>query len=147
MAPFLARRLPPLTLYIGIGLVGALFTLGLLIPARTPALFAVAMVGENVLQSAALAVVYALAFLSIGKASALASTQFALIDAATIAPIAYMPILDGIGYDRGGIVGNLAMDAVLSLVACGVMGLLFTKPWKDTVQAEKATASEPETTA
>ena len=140
VAPFLAKRFPPLLLYIGIGFLGALFTLGLLIPARTPALFAVAMVGENVLQSAAFAVVYALAFLSIGKASALASTQFALIYAATIVPTVYMPILDGLGYDRGGLAGNLAVDAVVSLVACAVMVLLFTKPWKDTVQAEKPTA-------
>ena len=147
VAPVLARRLPPLVLYIGIGVLGALFTLALLVPARTPALFAVAMIGENVLQSAGFALVYALALLSIGKTSALASTQFALIYAATIFPIAYMPILDGIGYDRGGIAGNLAVDAVLSLMACGVMVLLFARPWKDTVQAEKAMTPEPEDAA
>ncbi len=147
IAPFLAKRFPPLVLYIGIGVLGALFTLGLLIPARTPALFAVAMVGENIFQSAGFALVYALALLSIGKTSALASTRFALIYAATIVPIVYMPIVDGMGYDRAGLAGNLAVDAVFSLVACLVMVLLFARPWKDTVQAEKATAPEPETAA
>jgi PAT family beta-lactamase induction signal transducer AmpG len=138
VAPLFVKRFPPLTLYIGIGALGALFTLGLLVPARTPLLFAVAMVGENVFQSAAFALVYALILLSVGRENPIASTQFALINAASIAPIAYMPVLDGLGYDRGGLAGNLAADAGLSLVACVVMTLLFAKPWKDTVRLEDA---------
>ena len=138
VAPILAKRLPPLRLYIGIGQLGALFTLGLLVPARTPLLFAVAMIGENIFQSAGFALVYTLALLSTAKDSPLASTQFALINAATIVPIVYMPMIDGIGYDRGGIAGNLVVDAVLSLAACAAMALLFASPWKDTVRAEAA---------
>ncbi len=145
VAPLLAKRLPPLVLYIGIGLLGALFTLGLLIPARTPSLFAVAMVGENVFQSAGLALAYTLALLSIGKASALASTQFALIYAAVSVPIVYMPMIDGLGYNQGGIAGNLVVDAVLSLIACAAMALLFTRPWKDTVRVEAPAEKEPVT--
>jgi MFS transporter, PAT family, beta-lactamase induction signal transducer AmpG len=143
VAPSLAKRFPPLALYVGIGVLGALFTLCLLIPARTPLLFAVAMVGENVFQAAAFAVIYALILLSIGKNNPIASTQFALINAASIVPIVYMPMLDGLGYDRGGIVGNLAVDAGLSLLACAIMALLFAKPWKDTVRAEEVAAPEP----
>jgi PAT family beta-lactamase induction signal transducer AmpG len=144
IAPSLAKRFPPLTLYVGIGVLGALFTLSLLVPARTPILFGVAMVGENVFQSAAFALIYALILLSIGKNNPIASTQFALINAASIVPIVYMPMLDGLGYDRGGLAGNLMVDAGLSLAACAVMTLLFTKPWKDTVGVEKATAAEPQ---
>ncbi len=138
VAPILTKRFPPLGLYIGTGVAGALFTLGLLVSAHTPTLFAVAMVGENIFQSAAYALVYALALLSVGKNNPVASTQFALINAAVVIPVVYMSILDGIGYDRGGIVGNLAVDAGLSLVACAVMALLFTRPWKDTVRKEEA---------
>lgn len=143
VAPFLVRRFSPLTLYIGIGVAGALFTLCLLIPARTPLLFAAAMVGENIFQSAAFALIYALVLLSIGKNNPIASTQFALINAASIIPIVYMPMLDGLGYDRGGLVGNLLVDAALSLVACAVMALLFARPWRDTIRAEDVAAPEP----
>lgn len=144
IAPLFVKRFPPLTLYIGIGVLGALFTLSLIIPARTPGLFALAMVGENVFQSAALALTYALILLSIGKNNPTASTQFALINAAWVVPIVYMPMLDGLGYDRGGLSGNLAVDAGLSLIGCTVMALLFSKPWKDTVRVEDTTAPEPD---
>jgi PAT family beta-lactamase induction signal transducer AmpG len=138
----LIKRFPPLPLYIGVGVAGALFTLCLLLPARTPLLFAVAMVGENVFQSAAFALIYALILISIGKNNPIASTQFALINAASIVPIVYMPMLDGLGYDHGGLAGNLLADAGVSLAACAVMALLFTRPWKDTVRAEDAAAPE-----
>lgn len=142
VAPLLVKRFQPLALYIGIGVIGALFTLSLLIPARTPLLFALAMVGENVFQSAAFALIYALVLLSIGKNNPIASTQFALINAASIVPIVYMPLLDGLGYDRGGLAGNLMVDAGLSLIACAVMALLFARPWKDTVRVEDVAAPQ-----
>ena len=143
VAPLLVKKFPPLTLYIGIGVAGALFTLSLLIPARTPLLFATAMVGENVFQSAAFALIYALVLLSIGHNNPIASTQFALINAASIIPIVYMPIVDGFGYDRGGLAGNLMVDAIISLVACTVMAVLFARPWRDTVRVEDVDAPQP----
>jgi len=146
IAPVFVKRFSPLRLYIGVGALGALFTLSLLIPARTPLLFATAMVGENVFQSAGFALIYALVLLSIGRDNPVASTQFALINAASIVPIVYMPMLDGLGYDRGGLAGNLAVDASLSLVACAVMTLLFARPWRDTVKTE-AVAPAPELNA
>ncbi len=142
IAPLFVKRVQPLRLYIGIGLLGALFTLSLLIPARTPGLFALAMVGENIFQSAGFALIYALALIS-GRNSPLASTQYALIVAASVVPIVYMPMLDGLGYDRGGLAGNLAVDAGISLVACAVMTAMFARPWKDTVTVEAATAPDP----
>jgi PAT family beta-lactamase induction signal transducer AmpG len=136
-----------LALYIGIGVLGAFFTLSLLVPPRTPILFATAMVGENIFQSAAFALIYALILLSIGRNNPIASTQFALINAASIVPIVYMPILDGLGYDRGGLAGNLAADAGLSLIGCTVMALLFARPWKDTLHAEEVTVPEAQMAA
>jgi PAT family beta-lactamase induction signal transducer AmpG len=147
IAPSLAKRFPPLLLYIGIGVLGAFFTLSLLVPAPSPTLFAMAMVGENVLQSAAFALINALILISIGKNNPVASTQFALISAAAVVPLVYMPMLDGLGYDRDGLAGNLMVDAGLSLAGCAVMALLFATSWKETVRAEEATAPEAESTA
>ncbi|MBS0363326.1 MAG: hypothetical protein JSR98_18270 [Proteobacteria bacterium] len=147
VAPLLAKRLPPLALYIGTGVAGAFFTLSLLIPARTPLLFATAMVGENIFQGVAFALSYALILLSIGKKNPIASTQFALVNAAVVVPIVYMPMLDGLGYARGGLAGNLAVDACLSLLACTAMTLLFARPWKDTMRVEDPAAPEPQAAA
>jgi PAT family beta-lactamase induction signal transducer AmpG len=136
VAPLLVKRLPPLGLYIGVGAAGALFTLGLILLPHAPWVFATAMVGENIFQSAAFALVYSLALLSMGHNNPIASTQFALINAAVIVPIVYMPMLDGLGYARAGLAGNLGVDAGLGLAACLVMGMLFAKPWRSTLRAE-----------
>jgi PAT family beta-lactamase induction signal transducer AmpG len=142
VAPVLARRFPPLALYIGVGLAGALFTLALLIPKPTPFLFATAMIGENVFQSAAFALVNALVLLSIKKGSPIASTQFALLNAAVVIPITYMQFLDGKGYDLGGLAGSFSMDAGLSITACVILAGLFGFFWRETVNFE--TAHEPD---
>src|SRR5262249_24292126 len=47
--PLIDRLLPLRYLYLAIGLIGALFTLGLLLLPRTPLTFATALIGENVL--------------------------------------------------------------------------------------------------
>jgi PAT family beta-lactamase induction signal transducer AmpG len=138
VAPALAKRFPPLALYIAVGLAGALFTLCLLIPARTPLLFAAAMIGENVFQSAAFAVVNALALLSIGKDNPFAATQFAFINAAVVAPITYMQFIDGKAYGWGGLAGSFVADAGFSLAACLLMAAVFATRWRDSVTPEPA---------
>jgi len=135
-APLLTRWVRPVLLYLLIGVTGALFTLILMGMARTPMTYAVAMIGENVFQGAAFATALGLILLSVGKNNPVASTHFALIDAALIVPISYMPVLDGLGYDRGGILGNLGVDAALGLGGSTIMALLFFGPWRDTVRAE-----------
>ena len=139
VAPILARRFPPLALYIGVGLAGALFTLSLLIPKPSPLVFATAMIGENVFQSAAFALVNALILLSIEKNSPIASTQFALLNAAVVVPISYMQFLDGKGYDLGGLAGSFLMDAGLSVVACLTLAALFRFLWRETISFEATT--------
>jgi len=141
-APLLARRLPPLALYIGVGIFGALFTLTLLIPSPTPLLFATAMIGENVFQSAAFALVNALILLSTQKDSPIASTQFALLNAAVVIPITYMQFLDGKGYDLAGLAGSFLMDAGLSIVACLILAVMFASFWRETVSFETVYASD-----
>ena len=136
VAPQLAKRVPPLVLYLGIGFIGALFTLCLLLPTPSPTLFAVAMIGENVFQSAAFAVAYAIILLSIPKDSPIASTQWALLSAAMVIPITYMQLLDGKAYDLGRLPGSFVMDAGMSLVACTVMAVVFGRFWRDTVRAD-----------
>lgn len=138
VAPSLARRFPPLALYIAIGVAGGLFTLCLLAPARTPALFAAAMVGENVFQSAAFAVVNALALLSIGRNNPFAATQFAFINATVVVPITYMQFIDGKAYGWGGLTGSFIADAGVSITACLAMALLFPTRWRDSITPQPA---------
>lgn len=121
LVPVIIKRVSPLLLYLMIGSVGALFTLTLIVLPRTPAVFALAMVFENVFQAAALGVEATIIFRTIGEDNPLASTQFGLLQAATAFPITYMQAIDGQGYRVGGLNGGLLTDAGLSLLACAVL--------------------------
>ena len=123
LVPALARLLPLRPLYLVIGSVGALFTLSLIVLPHGPATFAIAVVGENLFASAAIAVATAITFDTIGKNNPLAATQFAVLSASQQFPATYMQYLDGVGYGWGGLTGNFMMDAGLSLLTCGVLAL------------------------
>jgi hypothetical protein len=125
LLPGLAKRMPLRPLYIAIGAVGGVFTLGLILPPRTPGTSAVAVIGENVLQSLAIACSVAIAFETIGKHNPLAATTFTLASAAYAFPIVYVPIVDGWGYDRGGVAGSFAIDGGLGILASLLLGLLL----------------------
>ncbi|KQM66266.1 MULTISPECIES: MFS transporter [unclassified Sphingomonas] len=119
--PALVRRIEPLFIYLAIGVTGACFTLSLSVLPHVPAVFALALFGQNVFQAAAFAVESTIVFRSIGEDNPLAATQFAFLQAATCLPIAYMQALDGQAYDRGGLHAMLATDAGASLLACGLL--------------------------
>ncbi|MFL6722276.1 MAG: hypothetical protein ACJ8FT_10815 [Sphingomonas sp.] len=119
--PLILKRISPRPLYLAIGGLGALFTLSLILMPRTPAVFALALVGENVFQAAAFVVECTIVFRSIGDNNPLAATQFALLQAATSLPITYMQAVDGEAFGRGGMAGMFMVDAGLSLVACAVL--------------------------
>lgn len=119
--PPLVRRMAPLLLYLAIGSVGALFTLSLLLLPRVPSVFALALIGQNVFQSAAFVVENTIIFRTIGDDNPLAATQFGLLAAATAFPITYMQAIDGQGYRLAGLTGGLTTDAGLSLLACAVL--------------------------
>ncbi len=125
LLPLLARRFPLRPLYLGIGVAGALFTLGLLLLPRTPAAFAVAIAGENAFQALAFAAAFAITFAVIGPGNRLAATILSLLIAATNLPIVYMGFLDGRGYTLGGLRGALWTDAGVSLAVCAVLGGLL----------------------
>ena len=129
-APVLGRRFSLLALYIAIGAAGAGFTFCLSLSSRTPALFALAMVGENIFQSAAFAVVNALALLSLGKANPFAATQFALLVASVSVPLTYMQFIDGCAYGWNGVGGTFLADAGFGAAACVLMAALFATRWR-----------------
>jgi PAT family beta-lactamase induction signal transducer AmpG len=49
----------------------------------------------------------------------------ALRGAATGLPLAYLQAIDGRAYDHGGLVSSYLTDALVSLTACAVLGLLL----------------------
>src|SRR5579862_6772662 len=82
LLPTLARRLRLRPLYLAIGVVGAVFTLGVLLLPRNPSSFALAILSENVFQSLAITCSIAITFETIGKANPLAATNFAVLTGA-----------------------------------------------------------------
>lgn len=123
--PALSRLMPLRPLYLTIGLVGALSTLGLMLLPRTPGSFAIILITENVFQSLAITTSIAVIFETIGRNNALASTTFCFIASAYSLPISYMLYIDAFGFVRGDIAGSLAIDASAGIVASVVLGLML----------------------
>jgi PAT family beta-lactamase induction signal transducer AmpG len=122
IAPVLRRR-SPLTIYLLVGGVGAVFTLSLIVLPLAPAIFALAVLGENMFQSAAFTVQNTIILRTIGEDSPLAATQFALLISAVSLPISYMQAIDGQAYGYGGVAGSFLADGLLTLTACVLLGL------------------------
>lgn len=118
LVPPVARKIPLRPLYLSIGLVGAAFTLSLLLLPRESATYGLAFMGENLLQAAAIATACAIIFELIGPGNPLAATTFALLNAAMCFPIDYMEVVDARGYDWHGITGAFLTDAFVSGCAC-----------------------------
>jgi MFS transporter, PAT family, beta-lactamase induction signal transducer AmpG len=121
------RRLPARLLYLAIGIGGALFTLALLALARTPAAFAIALIGENAFQALAFTASTAITFETIGRNNPLAATTFCLMISASNVPLTYTLLADSWGYARQGVAGSLLVDAALSLVAAVALGLYLVR--------------------
>jgi MFS transporter, PAT family, beta-lactamase induction signal transducer AmpG len=111
-------------LYLAIGAVGAMFTFALIALPRTPPVFAIALIGENVFQALTITALIAISFETIGRNNPLAATTYCLMISASNVPITYMLFVDGAGYARGGLAGALAADASVSLVASLLLGAL-----------------------
>jgi PAT family beta-lactamase induction signal transducer AmpG len=142
-ARLLLRWFPAPFMYLGIGIVGAAFTLSLLALPQTPIVYLMAILGENAAQSIAQVSQNAIVFRSIREGSPLASSQFALLNTAAVVPYAYMQMLDGYGYKlAGGVAGSFMMDAFVSLAAC----LLLSVPVFRWLRAGKLEV-DPETRA
>jgi PAT family beta-lactamase induction signal transducer AmpG len=124
--PPLAERVAPRPLYLLVGLFGAAFTLAVIILPRSPAIFGLALMGENLFQAAAFSVANVITLRTIGEDSPLAATQFGLLTAATALPLTIMQVIDGQAYGVGGLAGSLLADALVSGAAClGLAALLW----------------------
>jgi PAT family beta-lactamase induction signal transducer AmpG len=119
------RLLPLRFLYLGVGVAGAIFTLGLILLPPSPTAFALALIGENVFQALAITVTVAIAFDTIGRSNPLAATTYSLLISAANVPITYMLLVDGSGYARDGVAGSYVADAGVSLLACLLLAALL----------------------
>jgi len=125
LLPLLARWFRALPLYLLIGTAGSLFTLALLLLPRSPTTFAIAFLGENIVQALSFTAAVAICFQTIGRDNPLAATQFSLLTSATVLPILYMGIVDGRSYTWRGLTGMYAIDGGLSILACAAMAILM----------------------
>ena len=116
--PMIHRLLPPRSLYLSIGIVGSLFTLGLILIPHTPLAFAIALIGQNVFQALAFTASTAIQFDAIGRHNPLSATAWCLMISAYNVPISYMLFVDGSGYSWRGITGSYLVDGAVSLVTC-----------------------------
>jgi PAT family beta-lactamase induction signal transducer AmpG len=125
MIPLIGRAVGLLPAYVGVGIIGGLSTLSLLVLPHTPAVYTIGLVAQNIWQSAGLAAGTALILSSIGKDNPLASTQFAVLNAALAAPLMYMQWLDGHAYAARGLTGLYLTDGALDLASCVLVIGLF----------------------
>ena len=139
LAPRLGAGLPPRTLYLMLGLIGAGFSILLIWLPRTPALFGMALLGENLFQAAAFAVSNVIALNSLGQDNPLAATQFGLLFASSAVPLTYMQIIDGAAFTAHGLSGGLFVDAALTAAACIALGLIL-RVFRTAVARAEATA-------
>jgi MFS transporter, PAT family, beta-lactamase induction signal transducer AmpG len=123
--PALSRLMPLRPLYLTVGIVGALCTLGLILLPRTPASYAILLITENLFQALAVTTSVAVTFETIGRDNALASTTFCFLTSAYNVPISYMLYVDAFGFARGGITGSLAIDAITGIVASVLLGVML----------------------
>ena len=127
LVPLLAKKIALRPLYLAIGVVGACFTLSTLLLPRAPWTFGLVFTGEIVFQALAFTAANGITFEIIGPDNPLAATLFTLLIAVMNFPITYMGIVDGWGYDRGGLVGSFAIDAGLSMTACLMLAIVLRK--------------------
>jgi PAT family beta-lactamase induction signal transducer AmpG len=139
--PPLIARIPPVRLYLSIGVVGAVFTVGLALAPKVPAVLAAGLLGENIFQAAAFAASNAITYWSLGKDNPLAASQVSLLVAASVAPITYMQYVDGHAYAFHGVVGSYLADALISAAACALLFLVFRRFSAQPAPAAASTAA------
>ena len=123
--PTLGRRFALRPLYLTVGVVGALCTLGLIALPAVPGSYAVVLIVENLFQSLAITISVAIILETIGRDNPLASTTFCVVSSAFSLPISYMLYVDAFGYARGAIAGSLAIDGLTGIMGCALMGLVL----------------------
>lgn len=114
----LCARLPLRRLYLAIGILGGLFTLSLILLPHIPAVFGLAMLGENIFQSAAFTVSTALALRTVGHGNPIAATEYGVLICAVNVPLIYMQFIDARAFTLHGLNGVFTMDAAVSIAVC-----------------------------
>ncbi|MDA3913055.1 MFS transporter, partial [Oleiagrimonas sp.] len=74
LIPPIARKFKLRPMYLAIGIIGACFTLSMLLLPRTPVVYGLIFLGENIFQAASFATAFAIVFDVIGKGNPLAAT-------------------------------------------------------------------------
>lgn len=123
--PRIAKHMPLRPLYLAIGIVGALFTLSLLLVPRTPTLLAVAFLGEGLFQAMGFTCGFAITFDVVGHDNPLAATTFSVLLAASNLPVIYMVDVDGAAFQWNGVPGSFLADAGLGILSCVLLGLML----------------------
>jgi len=123
--PLIERRVAPRSLYLWLGLIGAIGSVLIIALPRSPLSFSIAVLHENIFQAAAFAVSYAIILRTIGPDDPLAATQFSLLSSAFCLPLTYMQVADAQGYGMDGAAGAFAMDAAISATACVLLLMVF----------------------
>lgn len=125
LVPPIAKKFALRPMYLAIGMIGAVFTLSLLLLPRAPGTYGLAFLGENTFQAAAFATANGITYEVIGKGNPLAATIFALLLSATNFPIDYMEIVDGHGFDWHGVTGAFMADALVSGSVCIILWIVL----------------------
>jgi PAT family beta-lactamase induction signal transducer AmpG len=125
--PLIDRAMPLRYLYLAIGIVGALFTLTLIVLPREPASFALALIGENAFQSLAITASTAITFDTVGRTNPLAATTYCLMISAFNVSTTYMLVVDGWGYAWHAVAGSYAVDASVSLAASVLLAMVVAR--------------------
>ena len=112
----LCARLPLRRLYLATGILGACFTLGMVLLPRTPAVFGLVMLGENAFQSFAFTVSTTLSLRTVGHGNPVAATEYGILTCAVNVPLIYMQFADARGYSLYGLAGAFGIDAGVSIV-------------------------------
>ena len=123
--PRLSHLMALRPLYLTVGLVGAAFTLGLMLLPHTPASYAIVLITENLFQALAITISMAIIFDTIGRDNPLASTTFCFISSSYGVPISYMLYVDAFGFTRAGVAGSLAIDAIAGILASLLLGAML----------------------
>jgi PAT family beta-lactamase induction signal transducer AmpG len=122
---WICSRFPRRTVYISAGFGGAAAALALIWMPHNLAFFAAGVLVYNFFQGINYTAFTALEFEIVGPGNPLASTQIALMTAASNLPISYMTAIDGHFHTTHGPSGTLAVDGVSSIVVGTTLLLAF----------------------
>ncbi len=124
---WICGRVPRRTVYLSAGFGGAAAALSLIWMPHTLAFFAAGLLVYNFFQGINYTAMTSLSLEIVGPGNPLASTQIALLTAASNLPISYMTAVDGHFHTAHGLSGMLAVDGLSSVVVGTTLLLIFRR--------------------